>query len=116
MSAPLAAAPAPTPSSGRPIEVQRFSLGGLLGGAASLATGLGLRGLQQPKEPTEQRSEEASREEQHSERGGPQVDPAMSTDGVRQLASRMYPYISSRLKAELGTDRERAGMITGLHR
>ena len=40
----------------------------------------------------------------------------MSTDQVRTLASRLYPHISQKLKAELRRDRERAGMITGLHR
>jgi hypothetical protein len=35
---------------------------------------------------------------------------------LRNLAKRIYPYISQRLKVELRRDRERAGMITGLHR
>lgn len=33
----------------------------------------------------------------------------------RALAAKLYPYISQRLKQELRRDRERVGMITGLH-
>jgi hypothetical protein len=40
----------------------------------------------------------------------------LSEDELRNLARRIYPYISQRLKVELRRDRERAGMITGLHR
>jgi hypothetical protein len=40
----------------------------------------------------------------------------MSELELRKLASRLYPYISQRLKVELRRDRERSGSITGLHR
>lgn len=40
----------------------------------------------------------------------------MEPKKLRLLAARMYPFISQRIKTELVKDRERAGMITGLHR
>jgi hypothetical protein len=40
----------------------------------------------------------------------------MEPKKLRLLAARMYPFISQRIKTELGKDRERSGMITGLHR
>ena len=53
----------------------------------------------------------------------PELQPAtpftpdsMTIEQAEKLARRLYPQITQRLKAELGRDRERAGMITGLHR
>jgi|GEM_PF-3719757 len=40
----------------------------------------------------------------------------LSQDDLRRLAARVYPHISQKIKAEIERDRERAGMITGLHR
>jgi hypothetical protein len=40
----------------------------------------------------------------------------MEPKKLQLLAARLYPYVSARIKAELVKDRERAGMITGLHR
>jgi hypothetical protein len=47
---------------------------------------------------------------------GPFRPEDLSADDAEKLARRLYPMISQKLKAELGRDRERAGMITGLHR
>jgi hypothetical protein len=41
---------------------------------------------------------------------------ALSFTDIEKLARRLYPAFSAKLKTELGRDRERAGMITGLHR
>ena len=40
----------------------------------------------------------------------------LSQDDLRRLAARVYPHISQKIKAEIERDRERSGMITGLHR
>ena len=46
----------------------------------------------------------------------PPAQSEPSAQELRKLAARLFPYISQRLKSEIGRDRERAGMITGLHR
>ena len=43
-------------------------------------------------------------------------DQELSTEGVHKLVAKLYPLISYRLRTELGIDRDRAGMTTGLHR
>ncbi len=40
----------------------------------------------------------------------------LSQDDLRKLAAKVYPHISQKIKAEIEKDRERSGMITGLHR
>jgi len=54
--------------------------------------------------------------EPEPEKDEPAAEGELTAEAARTLASKIYPYISQKLKAELGRDRERAGMITGLHR
>ncbi|MCU1496032.1 MAG: hypothetical protein JWO62_3796 [Acidimicrobiaceae bacterium] len=85
---PVPAAPRPTPAN--PV-VQRSMLGDVFqGGQSSFGDSIGSMFGKKKRE-------------------------AMSEEEIRTLANRIYPYISQRLKVELRRDRERAGMITGLH-
>jgi hypothetical protein len=118
----------PTPRVVNGPVVQRLGLGSLtsglgkLGGMAGSLFGNYLGGGQQGQE--EEGEEEAPTEapkkieESKPTTSAPSssTSPESSNEELRKFAARIYPYISERLKTELGRDRERAGMITGLHR
>ncbi|MCU1490671.1 MAG: hypothetical protein JWM85_2076 [Acidimicrobiaceae bacterium] len=86
------------------MPVQRSALG-LLGNVASLGQSLWSAGNSQKQAQAAMKKNAA----------GPTAD-AFSPQEIRKLAARVYPFVSQRLKSELARDRERAGMITGLHR
>ncbi len=101
-------APARSPAAVEDVPVQRF-IGDLVSTASNVASQYFGR-----KKPPAQPS--PPQDAQKSAPQAPQAPPEMPMSEVRKLAHRIYPLISQKLKAELGRDRERAGMITGLHR
>lgn len=90
-----------------------------LGGLGASALHLGAKGIGSwaGNRWEKQRSEERKKlEDAETARLAVGAHKEPTPQEMRQLAARLFPYISQRLKAEIGKDRERAGMITGLHR
>ncbi len=139
LAAPAAAPPAPVvvqtsrqalaverrneslPGAASQVAVQRsVGVGGALSGLfrGALAAGGGVLDRDAQSRWNAHKAEMAQRE------SAKLLDPAqlgaaldqLEPRQLRRLAARLYPHISQRIKVELGRDRERAGMVTGLHR
>ncbi len=120
-----------------PLPVQRFGLGGMFGGLGALEglkrTATDPQSLQGalggwPAAMLQIANRPGLGENGQGRRPGetkpPNLKPEQVVESVlgmepkklQLLAARLYPFISARIKTELVKDRERAGMITGLHR
>ncbi len=101
------------------VPVQRFSLSQLSKKFSSVGNTLGKQlfgaGSVDTPSDTQDESEDSSSQKTDGQQTS-NIVTDLSQDDLRRLAARVYPHISQKIKAEIEKDRERSGMITGLHR